>query len=112
MADSGWVCASCGAGNPAGTRFCGHCGTPAGASVDDTTEHERISEVLKSFVAGPVAERILESGGQVDEERRLVTALFADLSGFTALAGRLDPEALLEVIDPVVATLSSIVWTY
>src|SRR5213076_2328118 len=37
------------------------------------------------------------------EERRLVTALFADISGFTPLVERLDPEELLEVIDPVVS---------
>ena len=46
------------------------------------------------------------------EERRLITALFADVSGFTSLADRLDPEELLEVIDPVIAGLSSIVGRY
>src|SRR5438874_5671321 len=46
------------------------------------------------------------------EERRLVTALFADISGFTPLAERLDPEELLEVIDPVVSALSSVVGRY
>jgi adenylate cyclase len=46
------------------------------------------------------------------EERRLITALFADLSGFTSLAERLDAEQLLEVIDPIVASLSTIVGRY
>src|SRR5215211_7512637 len=46
------------------------------------------------------------------EERRLITALFADLSGFTSLAERLDAEQLLEVIDPIVAALSAIVGRY
>jgi adenylate cyclase len=46
------------------------------------------------------------------EERRLVTAVFADISGFTPLADRLDPEELLEVIDPVVSALSSVVGRY
>jgi adenylate cyclase len=46
------------------------------------------------------------------EERRLITALFADLSGFTGLAERLDAEQLLEVIDPIVAALSTIVGRY
>src|SRR6266516_5583964 len=46
------------------------------------------------------------------EERRLITALFADLSGFTNLAERLDAEQLLEVIDPIVAALSTIVGRY
>jgi class 3 adenylate cyclase len=45
-------------------------------------------------------------------ERRLITAHFADVSGFTALADRLDPEQLTEVIDPVISTVSSIVGRY
>ena len=46
------------------------------------------------------------------EERRLVTALFADLSGFTPLSERLDAEELLEVIDPIITALSDIVGRY
>lgn len=42
-------------------------------------------------------------------ERRLVTALFADISGFSELTGRVDTEELLEVIDPVVSALSNVV---
>ena len=42
-------------------------------------------------------------------ERRLVTALFADITGFSELSGRVDTEELLEVIDPVVSALSNVV---
>jgi len=63
-------------------------------------------------VTASVADRIVEEGGQFQEERRLVTAVFADVSGFTPLADRLDPEELLEVIDPVVSALSSVVGRY
>jgi adenylate cyclase len=52
-----------------------------------------------------VAERLIEAAARSLEERRLITALFADVSGFTSLADRLDPEQLLEVIDPVIAGL-------
>jgi hypothetical protein len=37
------------------------------------------------------------------EELRLVTALFADISGFTTLADTMDVESLHEVITPLVA---------
>src|SRR5690348_1125623 len=105
---AGWTCATCGGENPSGTRLCGHCGAAAEAAPAATPEQDT-AQALRSFVAGPVADRLVEAGGTLPEERRLVTALFADVSGFTALADRLDPEQLLEVIDPVISALSSVV---
>src|SRR5215212_10882908 len=116
-----WSCATCGGENPGGTRFCGHCGTAAGTvpgaapvapPEQERTAEGQVSDTLRSFVAGQVADRLVEAGGDLPEERRLITALFADVSGFTTLADRLDPEELLEVIDPVIAGLSSVVVTY
>ena len=120
-----WVCAACAGENPDGTRFCGHCGTPAAADVGSAsaatataararaaTREADVSETLRSFVADQVADRLVEAGGTLPNERRLITALFADVSGFTTLADRLDPEQLLEVIDPVIAALSSVVGRY
>lgn len=98
-------------------RFCGHCGTPAAeasaeAVGEPAADETDVASALRSFVTGRVADRIVETGGQLPEERRLVTALFADVSGFTSLADRLDPEQLIEVIDPVITTLSDIVGRY
>jgi class 3 adenylate cyclase/tetratricopeptide (TPR) repeat protein len=121
-----WACPACGEENPAGMRFCGHCGAPATATPDaapavpattaapaaPSQAEQDVGEALRSFVAGQVAERLIEEGGDIPEERRLITALFADVSGFTPLADRLDPEQLLEVIDPVIAGLSRIVARY
>jgi adenylate cyclase len=107
---STWVCANCGGENPEGMKFCGHCGASAGAAPADSDQE--VADALRSFVAGPVADKLVEAGGTLPEERRLITALFADVSGFTSLADRLDPEQLLEVIDPVISGLSSVVGRY
>ena len=112
IAVAGWTCTACGGENPHGTRFCGHCGAAADAAANEAspiTREQDTAQALRSFVAGPVADRLVEAGGTLPEERRLITALFADVSGFTSLADRLDPENLLEVIDPVIAALSSVV---
>jgi adenylate cyclase len=108
-----WACSACGGANPAGTRFCGHCGASSDAPPQpEEGDEQNVAEALRSFVTGAVADRLVEAGGHIPEERRLITALFADVSGFTALAERLDPEQLLEVIDPVISGLSSIVGRY
>lgn len=46
------------------------------------------------------------------QERRVATALFADLSGFSALSASLPPEELSRVIDPVLAGLGDLVAHY
>jgi adenylate cyclase len=122
-----WICAACGGENPEGMRFCGHCGAPAAgtapaaaAAVPEVAaptppappDEAATADTLRSFVATQVADRLIETGGELPQERRLITALFADVSGFTTLADRLDPEELLEVIDPVVSALSSVVGRY
>jgi len=49
---------------------------------------------------------------RLPEQRRLVTALFADLSGFTSLSEQLDPETLSDIIGEVITTLSAVVDRY
>jgi adenylate cyclase len=107
-----WTCSACGGENLEGMRFCGHCGTPAATEPEEQPDEHQLTDALRSFVAGPVAEKLVEAGGALPQERRLITALFADVSGFTSLADRLDPEELLEVIDPVISELSSVVGRY
>src|SRR5918994_4037460 len=70
-------CAACGTENPAGARFCMNCGTALDAAP----------------VAAPAAPSALP------EERRQVTVLFADLSGYTAFAEGMDPEQVKSQVD-------------
>ncbi|MEA2509064.1 MAG: hypothetical protein QOG21_1146, partial [Actinomycetota bacterium] len=110
-----WQCQSCGGENPEGMRFCGHCGSPLQTGDAPAVPSSlpapstEVASTLRSFVSHQVAERLEESQGQLKEERRLVTAIFADISGFTPLADRFDPEQLSEIIDPVVAALSGVI---
>src|SRR6266705_2929148 len=83
------TCPSCGTANPVGNRFCGACGsalsgalplsTPSPARDTSLPNRPRITSELPGT----------DVGGR---ERRLVTALFCDLVGFTPLSERLDPE--------------------
>jgi len=73
------TCPSCGAENPAAAKFCIECGTALSA------------EASKAPATRPAAE-------PPPEERRHATVLFADLSGYTAAAERMDPEAVSAMV--------------
>lgn len=77
-----WQCGSCGHQNLAGGRFCSKCGQTSAKGAPD---------------AECGAEGAPEDGMQI--ERRRLTVMFVDLVGSTALATRLDPEDLHDVIS-------------
>ena len=97
---------ACGSLCPDTYQFCGHCGAKRTAEAGGGGE---VDDVLRALVGEQLRAELVEHGGRLPEERRLVSALFADLSGFTSLAGRLDPESLAEVVDPILAGLVRIV---
>jgi class 3 adenylate cyclase len=104
----------CGAVSPVTARFCASCGRPlagssAGAAAPSAPRTEQYGR--RSFGPEDSAGVTIPHSRSV-EERRRVTALFADVSGFTSLAGRLDTEELLAVVDPVIAGLAEIVDRY
>src|ERR1700731_1660846 len=87
-------CPNCGVSALPEARFCRACGT----AIDVDAERPD-GLAMPAAVGGPGTR---EAGGRTDgiagdpagEERRTVTVLFADLSGYTAIAERLDPEAV------------------
>jgi class 3 adenylate cyclase/tetratricopeptide (TPR) repeat protein len=100
------TCANCGAANPAGQRFCGNCGHPlavaCGTCGADNPASNRFCGTCGSALGqqGP-GERQVAAGhlpGQRDE-RRLVTVLFADVSGFTAMSEQMDHEEVKNLAD-------------
>lgn len=114
-----WPCPDCGGENPEGTRFCGHCGKPRAAAPDVLATVADVAEAISTALSGergevvnrPLVERLATARGAV-EERRLITAVFADVSGFTALAHGLDAEQLVGIIGPIVSRLADIVTRY
>jgi class 3 adenylate cyclase/tetratricopeptide (TPR) repeat protein len=79
-------CSNCGATLSATAKYCHACAhpVPSGASTPSRSPH--------SYTPKHLAEKILSSRSALEGERKLVTVLFADVSGFTSLSERLDPE--------------------
>src|SRR2546425_8842011 len=101
------LCPRCGAENQPTFKFCGQCGaaltTPQPPGADTAGGLEKIShrqEVKRQGYTPPhLAEKILKSRSALEGERRHVTVLFADVTGFTPLAEKLDPEEVHQIIN-------------
>ena len=79
------ACPSCGTANAPTMRFCGECGTPLVAGVVPAPPAARSSSASTGTPA-------------LVAERRLVSVLFTDLVGFTALSSGRDPEETRELL--------------
>ena len=110
----GWSCAACAGDNPFGMGFCGYCGERDGTdwTVRDDVWACRGCATTNAVVMGFCGRCGQQRGEQRQDDLRLVTALFADISGFTTLADQLDPEALHEIINPLIGGLARIAERY
>ncbi|TDF67152.1 adenylate/guanylate cyclase domain-containing protein [Cupriavidus sp. L7L] len=123
------VCPACGQEAAASAKFCSECGAPlsvpagipAAAPVGPqagTTSPGLAPTTPIDYTPPYLAERIraaraeMEARGVADGERKMVTALFADMAGSTALMHDLDPEDARRLIDPVLALMMEAVHHY
>ena len=116
------ACPACGHPNSPTQKFCGECGAKLGApaqavagapssaavpAAEEETAASSTSGPSAAFrEAAPVtytpkhlAEKILTSKSAMEGERKSVTVMFADVSGFTAMSERLDPEDVHAIMD-------------
>ncbi len=110
------TCASCGEAVGPGFRFCPQCG----AAVDGATPEASAAGAdarpqqpaggtddrlprLAPRIPDVLADKIRASGGAIAGERKLVTVLFCDLVGSTAIAERLDPEEYRDLLEQYMA---------
>jgi class 3 adenylate cyclase/tetratricopeptide (TPR) repeat protein len=96
------TCPSCGTANPDGARFCVSCGSslaPAcrrcGAELPDGAR-------FCPACGTPVEETQVQAA---TAERKVVTILFADVTGSTSIGERLDPERLRDVMQTYFAAM-------
>src|SRR5229473_374266 len=103
-------CPHCGTLARPGARFCVACGqsleapapTPSEAPPKPPSSMVTAGEVAAAAQAfkppSHLAEKIRTERSAMEGERRQVTVLFGDIAGFTAMAEKLDPEDVSEII--------------
>jgi len=115
-------CPACGHQNPPGHKFCGECGAALAGAAKPTAVAPPAAPVTPpepalsppaptsasssyreadpvSYTPKHLAEKILTSKSAIEGERKRVTVMFADVSGFTAMSERLDPEDVHAIMD-------------
>ena len=88
-------CPQCGAEVPAAAKFCAQCGT----SLTPAAPPEKNFASPRAYTPAHLAEKILKARGALQGERKQVTVLFADVSGFTAISEKLDPEEVHRLMN-------------
>src|SRR2546428_5624491 len=104
----GATCGACGNDLPVGSRFCNKCGTP----VSGESAGQARFAAPESYTPKHLAERIINSKGALEGERKQVTVLFADLKGSMELLADRDPEEARKILDPVLAHMMEAVHHY
>ncbi len=89
------ACPACGSAIPPGRKFCGHCGQALTAAAPPAPKFAS----PQTYTPKHLAEKILTSKTAMEGERKGVTVMFADVSGFTAMSERLDPEEVHGIMD-------------
>ena len=110
-------CPACGAENRDGARFCGECAAPLGATTacESCGVQNLAGRKFCDACGTPLAARPEAGGGaQVVARpeaaaRKIVTIVFADLAGSTALHERLDAESVRVLMDRYYAALRSVI---
>jgi class 3 adenylate cyclase len=102
-------CASCGVANAADARYCAQCGAAL-----DVAQCDACGEPLADGVrfCPSCGQAVGQAAPAAREARKVVTALFADVVGSTALAERLDPEDFTSVVGEAVRRMAVAVETF
>ncbi len=72
---------------------------------------EALLALMQSYVPRQLVDKI-RATGQIEGERRQVTVLFADISGFTALSERIDAEEVTSLVSDCLKELAQAVYQY
>jgi len=96
-------CPKCGADSPANSRFCADCGAALAGIVQPSADSSAIVSSTATEIR--ITPEPADAVHAIDGERKMVTALFADIKGSTELMQGLDPEEARTIVDPALKSM-------
>lgn len=110
------VCPNCGNPIEGSPKFCKHCGHQLKDEEVKVREAQvtrsQSLDALRRATPQSMASRIMEERDRLQGERKLVTALFVDIVGSTAMAESMDPEDWRDVVTGSHELVSEAVYRY
>lgn len=110
------VCPNCGEPIEGSPKFCKHCGHQLKEEEVKVREAQvtrsQSLDALRRATPQSMASRIMEERDRLQGERKLVTALFVDIVGSTAMAESMDPEDWRDVVTGSHEVVSEAVYRY
>ncbi len=120
-------CPNCHHANPTGAKFCMNCGAPLGRRCSHCQTDLPATAKFCFSCGQPITAEVVatapspspetevgaaHTAAQLPGERRLVTVMFADISGFTAMSEKLDPEQVRSLMNNCFDQLVPVVEKY
>jgi class 3 adenylate cyclase/tetratricopeptide (TPR) repeat protein len=100
-------CPGCGQTVSTEAKFCDECGHNLRESADAVSKPQPVMEPLE-----PSQEQPPGVSHPLEGERKQITVLFSDLSGYTALSEKLDPEEVKELMNRIFGKIARVVTEY
>ena len=104
----GAICPKCGFSNSPSFKFCGECGYDLKPTKDFSVQIPE-TDSLPSLSSAEISPSQI---APIVGERKHVTALFSDLSGYTAMSEMLDPEEVKGITSKIFDEVSKIINKY
>jgi class 3 adenylate cyclase/tetratricopeptide (TPR) repeat protein len=107
-------CPKCQFENPGGLIFCGKCG----GKLERICPNCNLPNPLDFNFCGGCGQKletinvIEEVEPSIEGERKQITVLFSDLSGYTAMSERLDPEEVKEIMSRIFGEIALVITKY
>ena len=106
-------CPKCQAKNPEMRKFCKECGTKLILLCPKCRFENAPGDKFCGECGHPLEEAVVERmEPSIEGERKQVTVLFSDLSGYTAMSEKLDPEEVKNLMSRIFGEITQVVAKY